>query len=798
MTVTSEGTVSTLSESAEWVRPETPFQEVLMEQGSMDALPVTSMSQSETPFAPEYLVDGEVVNDAVPDFKQLLFDLYDSEFDQALHELAYEADAQAELFQGEAASAVSADSFLAEWVEPLAVQAEELLGAMAETLTQRDPLELSTPELDSLLNEFEPETAAFPQPAFENFLKKLWKKAKKVVKGAVAVAKKGIAAVGKLIPIGPLLNKLKRLIGPLLQKVLKFALGKLPPALRPIASRLAGKFLKEADTGTYSNAEQPAMADLSALQQELDGEVASLLFAATEEEQELILAEASQESGHHYDQATLDAARERFVAELAELGEGADPTELVEEFIPAILPALRLGITVIGRPRVVKFLAGYVGQLIRPYAGKQATPALSQAIVDAGLRLMTLEAAPPDERLAGAEVMAAVVEDTLVKLSEQDEEVLTDDRLLEAATIEAFRESAAANIPSELIIPELRETKTQSGTWVSMPRGQRKKRYRKYTRVFDVTLTPAVTRTLSTFGGRPLAAVLPPSLRGRTIRARLHLYQAIPGTTLDRIARRERAGGGAAPTVAVTRKDLHPLTPAAAAALLEEPGLGRSVPERFMADPDLVAVGQRFYLLEVPNAAMTATAGLPAGLGPTAAERSSGAEIVVNLPANELRIQIYLSETDAQEIAASLRKQGSVGAVLARTRRLYAPVIRRRLSGHQRSGIRIVHETLSPDEFLGPGLRRLHGRVRGQFTGKVLVWVDKAIADLFQTRSAEFIAAAEDPALGVSLAISLTNPPGLTTIRRLLSRESSPVGSDETFTGSMGAVKVQVAAGFRA
>jgi hypothetical protein len=540
------------------------------------------------------------------------------------------------------------------------------------------------------------------------------------------------------------------------------------------------------------------MSDLSAIQQEFDADVASLLFSATEEEQALILSEAPWDVVDQYDHARLDEARARFTAGLAELQEGEDPTALVEEFIPAILPALRLGISIVGRSRVVKFLAGFVGLLIRPYVGKQVAPALSNAIVDAGLRLMTLEASPQDEQVAGAEAMAAVVEDTLAKLSEQDEEVLTDDRLLEAATIEAFREAAAANVPPELIIPELRETKPQkSGTWVSMPVGQAKKRYRKYTRAFDVTLTPAAARTLTTFGGRPLSTVLPPSLRGRTVRARLRLYQAVPGTTLGRIARREAPRVEGSPSAKMTRKQLHPLTPEAAATLLEEPGLGRAVSERFLSDPDVIAVGQRFYLLEIPNEEMRA-AGIPSGLAATGPERPSSAEVVLHLAAGEIRVQIYLNEADAQEIATGLRQKRSTGAILARARRVYEPVVRRSLSGHQRAGIQVIHEGVSPDEFLGPALRRLHGNVRARFGQKVLVWLNKAVADVFEKRATEFITASEDPAHGVTLVVSFTNPPGLATIRRMLTRETRSPLAEEEFTGPIGAVRVEVVAGHRA
>ncbi len=47
----------------------------------------------------------------------------------------------------------------------------------------------------------------------------------------------------------------------------------------------------------------------------------------------------------------LDQARERFIHELSQLKEDEDPTPCLENFIPAILPALKLGLRLVGRQR---------------------------------------------------------------------------------------------------------------------------------------------------------------------------------------------------------------------------------------------------------------------------------------------------------------------------------------------------------------------------------------------------------------------------------------------------------------
>src|SRR6185436_15700916 len=76
-------------------------------------------------------------------------------------------------------------------------------------------------------------------PAAEEFLGKLLKKAKSAVRGAVSLAKKGLKAVSNVLPHTWILRKLLGLVRPLLQRVLRFAVDKLPVALQPMARQLA-------------------------------------------------------------------------------------------------------------------------------------------------------------------------------------------------------------------------------------------------------------------------------------------------------------------------------------------------------------------------------------------------------------------------------------------------------------------------------------------------------------------------------------------------------------------------------
>lgn len=87
---------------------------------------------------------------------------------------------------------------------------------------------MSEAEIDQFFERFEPRGTGL-EPYFENFLDGLWNKAKSFAKTALNVAQKGLT----LIPgLSGLISKLKALVRPLLNRVLKTAIDKLPPTLR--------------------------------------------------------------------------------------------------------------------------------------------------------------------------------------------------------------------------------------------------------------------------------------------------------------------------------------------------------------------------------------------------------------------------------------------------------------------------------------------------------------------------------------------------------------------------------------
>jgi hypothetical protein len=781
---------------AEYV-PFTPFEqsyafeaepsESLFEQA--DVLPTV------TPFIAEYAGVETGLTPEATDLHELLFELYDQEFDEVLAELAQEAwsaaNDRAEVF-GETVGAGTAEQFLEQWAAPVREQAEAMIDNYAQAVGEHDVLSMSEAELDTFFERLEPRGTGL-EPYFEDFLGSLAKKVGSFAKKAVAVAKKGLT----MIPgIGMLLGKLKALVRPLLDRVLKMALDKLPPQLRPVAKQLAqkllGKVTSEADE--QEDYAAPAVPDVAAIQQQFDLDLATLLFAE-ETEQEVILTEAMYEAERTEGApiAELHEARARFVDELER---GVDPQEALENFIPAVLPIARTAISVVGRQRVVNYLAGFLARMIGKYVPPEASKQLSQAIVDTGLRLMTLEA--PTERevqgLAPAAI-AATVEDTVRRLMEADEATLEHPATLEVATTVAFQEAVAENFPPPLIVQELHEASVD-GTWVALPLKGRKY-YKKYTRVFDVQITPQMAESLKTFGGTTIAAFLKDKL-GVTppVQARVHLYQAISGTSPARIARLEKGVPGLGTAAKSAWVQLHPLSPRVAGVLLQQPKLGRKAPGRFRSTRRAIAVGQRFYYIEIPGARAAATT--PATDGARAdVKRSSEANLTLDFPKDEFRVFLYLSEADAQEMAGKVRNRNLTAAHLS-AKKIYEAGVATALGGDVQRHVKIVSEALPQDQFSGLA-KQLAATVKGQLTKRVVEWVGKGVADYFGSRAGEFVTATEDPADGATLTVRIVSPPGGPIIRKLLKGELNPAQLGDAGSIFKGEPKLEVTtvAGYR-
>jgi hypothetical protein len=121
---------------------------------------------------------------------------------------------------------------------------EAAMDAVYRELGAKDAAEL---EMEEVARAFRQATGNVNSDQFEYFFGGLLKKAGKMVRGVVRGAKKlagkALGAIKKVLPIGPILEKLKGLVKPLIKRVLKAALGHVPEKFRPAAQKLANVFL---------------------------------------------------------------------------------------------------------------------------------------------------------------------------------------------------------------------------------------------------------------------------------------------------------------------------------------------------------------------------------------------------------------------------------------------------------------------------------------------------------------------------------------------------------------------------
>ena len=166
------------------------------------------------------------------------------------------------------------------------------------------------------------------------------------------------------------------------------------------------------------------------------------------------------------------------------LNEGEDPTPALENFIPVVIKTamkvLKIGIKIIGRDKVVKFLAGLMAKWIGKYIGKEKALKLSMVVADKGLKLLNLESPEQENNTKLVyEAIANTVEEVANKINSLSDEVINNQELLTHEAYTAFETAAAAYFPDNTIKYEARESETGNGFW------QSKGKYLKHTKTFD-------------------------------------------------------------------------------------------------------------------------------------------------------------------------------------------------------------------------------------------------------------------------------------------------------------------------
>jgi hypothetical protein len=666
----------------------------------------------------------------------LLAEFEDESFEEALEMLADEAAARhlrsVRTWSAESEAPGLATSEAEQWIGSVAAEADRVLGELETYFADRPIDSLRDGEMETVAGLGDWESLGFVSPfdAQEQFFKKVLNKAKKVAKGVAKVARKGIGALGKL-GLGKLFGILRKLVQPLLKRVLAKAIGRLPAPLRPVAEQLAKRFSGEAE------AEGDEHTGYEMLAESFDRQVAELVLAPSDAALDRFLGEAESEvevAGDAEPLHDLDAARTRLARELADATPGEAPTAAMERFIPAVMgamPLIRIGLRVIGRQRVVNFLAGALAKLIQGMVGPQPARLLSRHIADAGLKLLGLEAENGADPTVGTEALVAATEDTVRQVMSLPPESLADERVLEAEIQEAFAEAAARHLPSAVLRPDVveGESEDEHAVWVLMPRTTRPLfRYKKYGRLIPVRITRPVARSLAMTDGETLEQrLLDAGVTAWPVEGEMEAYELLAGAELGHLAAFEDEEPDPDADAASLVSEFEELTEAAATALAGHPRLaatgrrGRSGRRR--------QGGTRYYRLRVGGRRL-------------ARRRPFALRLDVTSPQPVLKVHLRIGERDSQTLAAHIEQRKMI-QIVSVVRGLLGPAAQKGMA--QRLNRMLSRHGIEPGR--GSGVE-LAGRLADAMVRAVSKQLPDAAATLDQ--------AAKNPAPGITLTFAFT------------------------------------------
>ncbi|MDT0354016.1 hypothetical protein [Pseudonocardia charpentierae] len=719
-----------------------------------------------TPFA-EALSSYDEADLEAEAFEALRAEFEDDGFREALEGLADEAAARhlgatgAWAQAGEAFPAATSEA--EHYMEAVAAQADRLLGELEAQFGERPVDAVTAGEIDAVAG-FAAHEAGGPLDAQEQFLKKLVGKVKKVVKGVGKLVKKGVGAVAKMLPLKKLFAFLKKLVRPLLARVLAKAIGRLPQDLQPIARTVAAKFRKKApgaapvaapaDPATPADpaaaaeptepdaaappAEEESPWSAEALADEFDARLAEAFLAPTEaaatELVDHVAAEAHRAVGSGPGPlAALDAGRQQLARQLVEAEPGRPPLAEMEQFVPLVaasMKLLKLGVKVIGRKRVVDAIAKPLAILIQGMVGQQAARKLSGHVADVGLRLLGLEAERTADGMLGAEALVATVEDTVREVLSMPAASLQNELLLESAVLEAFTDAAVRHLPAPVLRPDLAESETdgERGIWIPCPRASGAHyRYKKYSVVQPVHVTRPLARAVVFADGETLEdRLLEAGLPRFPVAAEAHFYELMDGAELGQLAAFELDGEAA--SYADGAREFEQLVPS------------RPLPIPHPKPRVVVAVGRPGPTPDRRPGTVVFRLKVP-GLHP---RRRPPFAVRLDLSGHrpQLRVLLRVGERNAHLLVGHLERQRHV-QVVTLVRGLVGPPVRHALAA-------AVHRML-----VRRGITPAEG-VPARLTDALADAIGRTVATRLPAAAAALAAAAKDPADGVTLTFTFT------------------------------------------
>jgi len=711
-------------------------------------------------------------------FTELMSELEDESFDDALEALVDEA-AALHLSSPWSSESETGSHQLDAWASRLTADAQRLLEHLEQAFSERSPESIMEGEIDlAAAQAFTDPVSPATEQLFGGLVNKIKSGLSKVRQAVTRVATTGLGVIGRFTGIGRITGIVRRLVEPLVRRVVNTALNRLPASLqgpaRTLAEKLGVRVLAAAPIAAVASP-PPAAGDNVAptangastqpppeaapatdgagheLAEAFDRQFAEALTAPSEAAMEQLFAaaaEAAAPSGEN-PVAALDVARARLAEELSEAAPGEAPVVQVEQFIPAVMaamPLVRTAVRFLGRGRIKGMIAGPLATFIAPFVGPQAARALAPHIADAGMRLLRLEHEDPVQ--LGAEALVSTLEEAVRQVLSLPEQSLSSDLRIAAEVQEAFAEAAARYLPPQVLRSDLAsgEAEDEAG-WVLMPRGAGPHyRYRAYSSPVRVLVPRPIARAIVYTDGETLEErLLDSGVATWPAEAEVQLYEALPGTRVGHVM----AGSNPESLEEASADEFAALTPRVAGLLLGNPALGR---RPVMALPGgWMRPGQRLFRV------------VPAGRMPSGVRRRVrrfGVRVVLTGPSPVLRVHLRVGERSAHAIAGQL-DQHQHTQVVAGIRELLGAGARRALADRLGRVRGLNTPTPMPAE-------RRHALAEALAESMIT-----AVAKELPGAAAAIATAAKDPARGITVtfgysfpdrAAVLGSPPGAPTL----------------------------------
>ena len=144
----------------------------------------------------------------------------------------------------------------------------------------------------------------------------------------------------------------------------------------------------------------------------------------------------------------------------------------------------------------------------------------------------------------------------------------------------------------------------------------------------------------------------------------------------------------------------------------------------------------------------------------------------MDFPRDQLRVYLFLGEADAQGIAVKLRRQLPLGTVISQLQASAEAGLKSALTDGMYHQVNIVHSRAAFSQSPADALKWIPPFITEQLTRRLVQWTRQSLFEHLKQDARGFIAAAQDPADGLTVALQFRNPPGFPLLRRFLAGEA--------------------------